>query len=317
MNKIILGVLMIAVLLFVGCGENTSDKTVTHTFIGGTNAIEIKFLEGSPPPEVFDGGGFPFDVTVSLENKGEYDVNKADAKVWLSGFYPEDFSLTTADITKNPTEDLMKSYIDSEGNIIPGTITYMTIPGFNFKGSLKGNNDYKVWANVCYKYGTVAQADMCVLDDLTKATSKNEKRVCEVVEKKSVKSSSSPVQIENFQETVSGTNSITYTFEIVQRGAGQLSKPNSGCDDTIGIKDKAYVKIDSGGLAGLICSGFDGGEQKTTEGFTTLFGGKRIIRCTQDTTGLSGDFEKKVSITLEFDYKEHIESSITVKHSTG
>lgn len=307
MKKVIL--FLVIGLFLVGC-EKKVDTTFSKPFIGGTNAAAFNFIEGSPPAEVYDGGSYPFEVTLNVENKGEYDVPKEKISVELVGFYPPDFN--NPEIKKNPDEDLGKSYIDSEGNIIPGTITYVTFPGFNFMEELKANNEYRIRANLCYVYGTIAQADLCVLDDLTKT--KDE--VCKVSEKKSVDCSSAPVKIENFEESIAGTDKITFSFEIVQRGSGLVSKKETSCSDETIDKNKVWVEIDSG-LGGLSCSGLSDGTG--TMGYTTLYGGKRMIRCTQDISAqeLQGkDFEKKVNIKAEYDYKEHKEVNVLVKHTT-
>lgn len=306
-KKIIM--LMALLILLAGCKEGETIIT-SKPFIGGTDSIEFEFIEGSPPPEVYDGGNFPFEVTVNLENQGEYDVPKDKIKVDLAGFYPPDFN--NPGIVMQPEEDLDKSYIDSEGNTIPGTITYLTFPGFNFMSELPANNEYRIRANICYVYGTLAEADLCVLDDLTKT----EDQVCVVNEKKTVFSSAAPVQIENFQESIAGTDKITFSFEIVHRGSGAISKKETDCSDETIDKDKVWVEIDSG-LDGLKCSGLSDGTDIT--GHTTLYSGKRMIRCTQDISASDlqeKDFEKKVSIRATYDYKEHEQITILVKHTT-
>jgi len=310
MNSKIMILLVIGLFLLVGC-EKEVQSTFSKAFIGGTSSIDFEFIDGSPPAEVYDGGSYPFEVTLDVENKGEWDVPKDKITIDLAGFYPPDFNSPT--VSKNPDEDLEKSYIDSEGNVIPGTVTYVTFSDFNFVGELPANNDYNIRANLCYVYGTLAYADLCVLDDLTKTVD----QVCKVTERKTVESSSAPVQIENFEESIAGTDKITFSFEIVQTGSGLVSKQETACSDETIEKDKVWVEIDSG-LDGLKCSGLSDGTDTT--GYTTLYGKKRMIRCTQDTSAadLQGrDFEKKVNIKAIYDYKDHKEVTVTVKHTTG
>ena len=309
MRNIIMVLLVVSLFILAGCEKDVS-TTFTKPFIGGTQAIKFDLVEGSPPAEVYDGGSYPFEVAVNVENKGEYDVPKDKITIDLVGFYPPDFDNPI--ITKNPDEDLDKSYIDSEGNVIPGTVTYVTFPGFKFLGNLAANNEYKIRANVCYVYGTVAQADLCVLDDLTKT--KDE--VCKVSERKTSYSSSAPVQIENFEESIAGTDKVTFSFEIVHRGSGLVSKQETDCSDDTIDKNKMWVEIETG-LTGLECSGLSDGT--ATTGYITLYGGKRMLRCTQDTSDPSidgKDFEKKVNMRVVYDYKEHEEVSVMVKHTT-
>ncbi|HZX45632.1 MAG TPA: hypothetical protein VFF28_08190 [Candidatus Nanoarchaeia archaeon] len=308
MRRVIL-VLVALLLLAAGCKQQVV-QTNTKPFIGGTSAVEFNFIEGSPPAEVYDGGSFPFEVTVNLENKGEYDVPKDKMKVYLQGFDPSDFNRPL--IVKNPDEPLAKAYIDSEGNTVPGTVTYLTFTNFSYMGTLKANTEYKMRVNLCYIYGGIAQANLCILDDLTKPNDK----VCEVNEKKSLATSSSPVQIENFVENIAGTDKVTFSFDVVHRGSGLVSIQNRGCSEETIDKNKVWVEIESG-LPGLTCSGLSDGT--ATTGYTALYGGKRMIRCTQSISDASlqgEDFEKKINMKLVYDYKEHKELNLLVKHTT-
>lgn len=314
-NKKIMVLLAVSLFILAGCKEEAITTSGAKPFIGGTDAIEFEFIEGSPPPEVYDGGSYPFEVTLNIENKGEHRVPADKIGIDLAGFYPPEFDDPNDGvelvIAKPPEEDLEKSYIDSEGNTIAGTITYLTFDGFNFHSDLSANNQYLIRANVCYEYGTTAQADMCILDDLTKT--KDE--VCKVTEKKTVYSSSAPIQIENFEESVAGTDKVAFNFEIVHRGSGAISNKDATtqCSDETTDKNKVWVEV-SNGLEGLTCSGLSDGTDTT--GYTTLYGGKRMIRCTQDISALEGDFEKKVNIEVTYDYKEHKETTVLVKHTT-
>jgi len=92
-----------------------------------------------------------------------------------------------------------------------------------------------------------------------------------------------------------------------------VSRTGSDCSTELGIKNKVHVSVDTG-LPGLKCTGLEGGE---IEGETTLFTGKRKVNCIQDIDGIVGDFEKKVNILLAYDYKDHKERKILVKHTTG
>lgn len=306
MRLIVIGI-MCLLLLIVGCGGNseiTGGKG--KSFIGGTDSIEFEFLEETPPREVFDSGEHPFEVIVSLENEGEFDVAKEDIEVRLSGFYAPDFN--NPPVKLNPEENLDKSFVDSDGEVDQGTITYVTFPGFNYVSKLLGSNEFTIRVEICYKYGTRAQADICVLDDLTS----NEDEECETSEGKSVASSSGPVQIENVDEEVAGSRKLKVAFDIVHRENGLISKLGNSCSTDTAVKNKVWVEVNTG-FGVLDCSGLDEGSGNI--GFTTLYNGKRKIVCTIDVSGETGDFEKKMEILVQYDYKEHKETNVLVKHS--
>ena len=91
MKKIAL--LVISLFVLVGCQQSASSDTITTAkpFIGGTDSIEFEFIEGSPPPEVYDGGNFDFETTLNVEHKGEFDVDSGKLFIVLKGFFPSDF----------------------------------------------------------------------------------------------------------------------------------------------------------------------------------------------------------------------------------
>ena len=68
--------------------------------------------------------------------------------------------------------------------------------------------------------------------------------------------------------------------------------------------------------SGLTCSGLQGGT--ATSGYITLYENeKRQVRCTQSNVpGQVGDFEKRVTINLLFDYEQSVSTPLLVKHST-
>jgi len=304
-KKILSTLFIISLLSLVGCAKETSNKT-TAPFIGGSTGLEINFIAGEPPEEALDAGQFPFITTVSVENKGEWDVSKADVVVTLRGFRPADFSNPV--MSKSPDEDLAKSYIDIDGNIIPGTFTHVSFDGFNYAGTLQANNAFPILADVCYKYGTKSQLDICYLKDLTV-----ENEVCTIKGSKPIYSSSAPVSVENLQEEVAGSNKIAFSFDITHRGTGLLSKLGTSCNtaDDLANKNKVWVEVNSD-LTGLTCSGLTDGTT-AANGYATLYSGKRHVRCTQNVPG-DGDYIKKASVILTYDYKETVRTEVLIKH---
>src|SRR3989338_9546291 len=102
-KKYLVAISLIGLFFFaVGCNEQTTDSKDETPFVGGTAGLLIDFVEDSPPAEVTDGGNFPFDVVVKLENPGERAIAKENVKVTISGIDPSDFDKTLADLTKNP-----------------------------------------------------------------------------------------------------------------------------------------------------------------------------------------------------------------------
>lgn len=300
---------LLIILLLAGCAPNDSSPTKSSTFVGGSEGITIEFLQNAPPSEVFDNNTFPFDVSVKLENEGEFDVPKEKVKVKLVGIDPRAFNNPPAVL--QPDEDLEGTQIDPNGRVIPGTVTYVTFPNLSFTGNLPGNTPFIIRTDLCYNYGTKAQAKFCIREDLQSIR----ESVCEVTGSKPIVSSGSPVQIENFEQNPAGKRKIEFSFDIQHRNTGLISKKDTNCDEDRSKRNRVFVKVDTDDLTpGLSCSGFEGGGG--TEGFVHLFNGaSRNIRCTQDVSNTTGDFEKLVNIELNFDYEDFTATNLLVKDS--
>ncbi len=300
-------ILICVLLVFVfGCDKETPISKESP-FIGGTTGLLISYDKDAPPAEVYDGGDFDFDVVVKLKNEGEHTVTKDKVEVKLSGIDPTEFGLSDADFVKNPDEDLEGTYKDSEGNKIEGTTTYVIFSGLNHNEELVGNTPYTIRADVCYNYATNINSMLCI----KKGQTDKEGDICKINEDKAVSNSGGPVQVTSFTETPRGNNKFNFNFKIEPRGNGGIYKKDSNCEYTRANENKVFVSVDTG-MSGLSCTGLDGG---AASGYVTLYGGERIITCTQETeTGT--DFEKPVNIKLEYDYKEDISTQVLVKHST-
>lgn len=308
MKKILI-FLVISLFVLVGCEKDANLPSGKETpFIGGTTGLLIDLLDDSPPKEVTDGGNYPFDVVVKIENAGETVVLKEDAIVEISGMDPTEFGLTNADLIKNPDENLEATRKDSEGNKVKGTLTYVTFTGFNYGGSLSGNTPFTFRADVCYKYGTIANAKLCILADLIEV---DDNAICKANERKTTYNSGAPIQITSFEESVRGTNKLAFTFDIEHRGNGRIYKQDTDCSGDLRTdEDKIKVSVDSG-LSGLKCTGLSDGTD--TEGYVNLYDSKRTITCTQDIDSPS-NLEKVVKITLNYDYEEDTATKVIVKH---
>jgi len=298
-------ILILSLLIFAsGCGEETTPSKESP-FIGGTTGLLISYDKDAPPAEVYDGGDFPFDVVVKLKNEGEYTVSKDKVEVRLSGIDPMEFGLSGSDFVKHPNEDLEGTYKDSEGNRIEGTTTYVTFPGLNHNERLIGNTPYTIRAEVCYNYVTNARSMLCIKDSQVD----KEGDICKINEKKAVFNSGGPVQITSFDEMPRGKNKFNFQFKVEPRGNGGIYKKDSNCEQTRANENKVFIAVDTG-MNGLSCTGLDG----ATSGYVTLYGGERIITCTQETeTGTN--FERPVNIRLEYDYREGVSTQVLVKHS--
>ncbi|MBS1267093.1 MAG: hypothetical protein MAG795_01064 [Candidatus Woesearchaeota archaeon] len=317
MNKKIIFVFLILIIFVVGCGKGEEETSGGNTYLGGTTGLLLSFLEDAPPKEVYDGGVYPFEVVVKLKNDGEWDILAEDALITISGVAASDFSLTHEDLQKNPDEDLGRSYLDSEGNIVDGTTTFVNFPGFNYNGVTSGNlPPFTLRADACYKYGTRSMSQLCFKEDLYDTS---EESLCIVNEEKEIFSSRAPLQIISLKESARGKEKIGFTFKIAHMGNGGIFEKESQCN-TKGIiyENKIWVDVNLVGgntaAEGLVCTGLQDGAGN--KGYVTMYSGERAVTCTMPTSE-SGDYTKPVEITLEYDYKEDISTQLLLKHTVA
>jgi len=308
MKQAVLVLLISLTVLIAGCtGQGGTSTTRTSPFVGGTEGIQLDFVEGSPPLEVGDGGQYPFDITLRLLNKGETDVDPGNVLLSLQNIDPSEWG---GEYTKPAPEQLVGTHKDMEGNVLPGTTAYATFSGFNYNKRLLGNTQFTVRADMCYGYRTQATTMLCVKKDLNKPSGE---AICKVTESKQIFSSGSPIQIEDFKQSPAGNDKLSFSFTVAHKGTGAVyGFASPACDESFSNKNKVRITVDTGMGSGAVCSGLTGG----STGEVLLPDGKRPIVCTQDTSGATTIFEKPITITVEFDYKQHKDVTLLVKHSS-
>jgi hypothetical protein len=307
MKKYAIALFICALLFLMGCEGGEGEEPVAGApFLGGTNGILVNF-ENSPPPEVFDGGDFPFDVIVKLKNSGEWDVPKEKVRVKLSGIRAEQFGLIESDLTKNSPDDLPKRQRDATGKLLESPPVFVEFNNLNHAETITGSElTYPIRANVCYRYGTEAVSKLCVRENILNPQTGG---VCTINEDKTVYNSGAPVQVSDFSESARASDKVGFSFTVGHQGTGDLYEQDTLCNKERTFEDKVYVKVDIG-MPGLSCSGLGGG----IEGPVKLFGGSKPITCTV-TIPSPSDYELPVTITLGYDYEVGQSTQILVKHS--
>ncbi|NQU98338.1 hypothetical protein HQ533_02635 [Candidatus Woesearchaeota archaeon] len=304
-------------LLFVlaSCEDGTTSPTNQRSFLGGTEGLEIDFVDGEPPIEVTDGGATPFTVSIKLQNKGETGVVASDVSLTLKGIDAPTFGVANSDIVnQHPAEDILKNDINPDtGDAIDSPPVYYTFPQLNFGESLSGNQPFPFVVDVCYKYQTMATSQLCIKEDLLDSTNQD---VCTVTGAKNVQNSGAPIQITEFEEFSAGQNAVSFSFKIKNVGNGLLSRQGTTCEDDPSNKDYLKITVDSR-LSGLTCSGLSNTATSGTaySGEVKLSLGTRQVRCTQQLS--ESDKTDKVMIVdllVDYDYEESTNTNVLVKH---
>jgi len=163
-------------------------------------------------------------------------------------------------------------------------------------------------ASVCYPYETTAVSKVCVLEDLLGKTRRE--GLCNPNEIKRVENSGAPVGVKNVEERVTGTDDIAITFVITHVGNEKdevFKSDNSECD--INKKTPGQTKISYTVSLGAT----DITNDCTGDGIASMYGDSGAqIRCTQKLTSRI-DSEQTLTIKVNYNYLEYVDTPITVK----
>lgn len=313
MKKLLVLFTIFLLVALAGCQTQESAEPRTgKAFIGGNEGLRIGFLTGAPPDSVFDTDN-PFSISLKVENVGEYDIeNTADATVEITGISAADFGVDRSDLKKNVEEELDKASLDSAGNTIQGTTTVVDFEDLEYQGTVSGTVQFPLVANICYEYGTKAQAKLCILEDLLGKT--GGVQLCDPNNQNlAVESSGAPLKIISMSQNVLGSNKISFIIKIRNEGDGSLHQKGTECDNSIPARDKVWVEVADTGLGDLACSGLKDGDD--TSGYITLYNGEASLRCTQ-TIDEPTDFETVAEVSITYGYREAVQKMINVKQAS-
>ncbi len=303
-------VILVLALLVAACRPGEKKQiTIESPFVGGSQGLVLDFQDLRA--EVFDGGRDPFDIIVRLENKGEALVKKENVKVKISGINPAEFGKLEENLIINAPDDAIENRKDPQGNVLPGPPVFVEFAGLNHLSPITGASaQFPLRAEVCYLYRTKTVSKLCVRENLLTPELGG---ICEINEDKPVFNSGAPVQVASFKESTRAKDKIGFTFEAKNVGTGNIFERNTFCDRSQRKNEnRVYVTVNTG-LSGLSCTGLET-TAKGAEGFVTLYGGSKIVSCSQTVSSRS-DYEQLVNVELVYDYEQTTQSTLIVKSS--
>lgn len=232
--KYALPALLALSLLVASCGPGNQQTSISDPFIGGDMGLQISFMQGAPPSEIFDGGQYPFSVNVLVENLGEADVgpdsvlgatgDNTFALVSLIGFNPAQFNFPETDKTFVQEDiNVIGARRNFDGTIIPGDTNIVQFEGFNYLPDEQGNSEIRIRANICYDYRTRSSTRVCIKDNILENIQDNS--ICVLTGPKDVKNSGSPVHVTKVNQNPLGRDKIQVTFTIENVGLGRVFRP--------------------------------------------------------------------------------------------
>ncbi|MFA5141497.1 MAG: hypothetical protein WC471_00830 [Candidatus Woesearchaeota archaeon] len=317
MNKIITLIVIAMMVCMSGCtGSKTPTKAAVTPFIGGSDALKVSFVEGTPPAQIYDSGSSAFAIGLKLDNVGEHTVLATDGYVEILGLNAQDFGLgSQVDLKKSFVSDIRGAKKNLDGTTLEGDSVYMDFSDMKYLPDLKGDVEFKFRANLCYDYVTQTSSKICLnknpLAGLGEA-------ICKVSADKTVYNSGGPIQIVKVKESPLGNNKIQLLFEIGHKGSANnlFYKMGTACDDALTNTDryKVLVKVTSDvNGATAQCSGLESAVSGS-EGYVTLFGGKnRAITCVLDLAAVDSVYEDLFNVDLYYRYNQFLDKTIEIQ----
>ena len=302
----LLGLIIFSLLLF-GCQQNNKSAGMGVPFIGGDEGLSISFRTNAPPDQVFDSGQMPFDIDVILKNNGEYTIPAGETMVTIQGLDANAFGKSVSDLTRIVNTAIESKKKSTTGNVIDSAPFDVIFQNLNYKGKLMGDFEVPLRANVCYLYQSQAVVGLCISSNPFV-----DNGVCNVQEAKSVFNSGAPVHVENFVEYVKGKDKIGFSFDIVEKGSGEIIKDTQKDCLKAALPEKGAVFVSvNTQIPGLTCRLMGG---SGSSGYVRLSDGKATVDCDQPIKS-QGDYTKPISIILRYRYSDTISKNLIIKKS--
>lgn len=307
--KLYVAVFLLIILVFVsGCTGSSRDEEGTVDYRTGTRGLEMRFVEGTPPKEVYEGDYLP--ITIEFFNKGVYPI--FNGELYLAGY----------------DHFIINNMI---GGSIPGNLPTYGTPFFftidDAKSQFNDEGGYKVEefnsgiielpdgttiydvpliAYACYNYQTKGSADVCI-DPQPHRT--NIDKPCITTDVSMGAGQGAPVSVSHVDVT-NMRDKVRLTFTIRNSGEGtvvdSMALNRGACPTGFGPADIDVVYLEKVRMGfTLLTDCQPSGKIKMTNGM-----GK--VTCTAGIGGTTA-FTTPVEVTLNYGYKTFIKKNIQIK----
>lgn len=302
-------VLVMALLVFLAACEENGDDGRDVPYIGGTQGLDVSYIDGFPPDRVLDQGEEPFDVIVELTNLGETEVDADDVHVTLSGFSHTSFGYESDDLYRTASEDIEANQRNPDGSIVEALPVEVEFADFAYQEGVASSQEFPFRAEVCYKYSTTAVTDICVQEDMRRG----DDDLCDISSVRDIHNSGAPIQVTRLEQSGAGTDTARINMEIENRDSGDVYAHGDMCDSTNRRDNNVYVEIQ--GLESgyeVDCRGLRDGESDS-EGYINLGSeGKTDLTCTIEIDERNTRLQN-FDIEVTYDYEESVRKDIVVE----
>lgn len=312
-NILFISIALVSILFLVSC-TTTAPKSSTG-FIGGTDGLSATFITDQPPAKVYDDNTNPFTIALTIENKGEHDVQPNELLTTIDGIDYTAFQI--ANPNQRNSLRIGKVQKDSTGAVLPGDKNTDISYDASYKDKVAASSPYSIGMNICYNYQSDALSKVCLRNDVTARP--GPKDVCMIEGNRIVSSSGAPIQITTITERPSGKNQVELIIEFENKGKGEvydpsfLSKGTCLTDIASGLQNKVHAKVFfQDATPSINCKQLD----NTNEGTVRLVTNKQRLDCTIDTGSIQATtFEKDLNVALTYVYKDYISTQILIDKS--
>src|SRR3989344_2886712 len=168
-TKLILVVLLAGVFLVSGCVTPQAEKKITDFgFLGGDNALEVKFLPQQPPDKIPETA--EFDIALSVENIGEHGID-------LGKLVIEGLDATTYSLKPGNSQDIVnlvkaQKVTSPQGgsSIVPGGQDILIFSATAPKVLVTQPSPAVIRATALYEYETIAVTIICLKESVLRQT---------------------------------------------------------------------------------------------------------------------------------------------------
>jgi len=312
-KKLFYIILVLLIVIFImGC--DTSDSSTTKTgkvYIGGEDGLSVEFDEDAPPDEVMDNSEETFPIRLKVKNDGEYTIPKGGIISSLSGISKDDFDLSSLHATSDFTLRREELTTGAEGDE-----NILDFDDAKFVNDLAADFETTIFADVCYKYKTRAATSICLKKDTVQTMKRRD--ACDIRnDVTDYENSGAPLQVTSIKQYPGGSNRVTFTFVIENKGDGDCYVSNQFSDKCLLDDESKLTEIDvslssSTRNVDAKCDLFDG----SSSGTVKLFNGKRTITCYIDTGSLQETaYEGRINIDLDYFYRVVVKKDIIVENA--
>src|SRR3989338_8047990 len=290
-TKLILVVLLAGVFLVSGCVTPQAEKKITDFgFLGGDNALEVKFLPQQPPDKIPETA--EFDIALSVENIGEHGIDLG--------------KLVKAQKVTSP---------QGGSSIVPGGQDILIFSATAPKVLVTQPSPAVIRATALYEYETIAVTIICLKESVLRQTIGDE--LCKVSEKKPTTTSAGPIKVNSVEQTISGL-----LIEIQNIGDGNpYVRENHIYDANLPGDIDAFGELNHIDLVeAAIGSGAATLECKLVNNVRTIrlgSEGKAQISCTTNFKDVKGEFTDTLVLKFKYGYKQSVTTQITVTDVPG